>query len=213
MSSSGYAPQLKKSSSTEEQAPRVRLFLLRRISAPSANRAARPDQARFLRHLPRFAVVQDEQVHSRQEARRDPCAWFRSKDPSCRRRQTADAASDRAHATATAGAMFASRTNSSHENSAAAPARNCSKTLSATDSVSRVFRSHAYSPDQRNVLPVHALHARSVDPARLPKFEFGFGKIVADDADQFYRRKKARAHEPRRRPNRRADRRALPRES
>ena len=69
-----------------------------------------------------------------------------------------------------------------------------SKTLSATDFVSRVLRSHAYSPDQRNVLPGTRCTPVASMLRDLPKLKFRFGKIVAHHADQLDRRKKTRAH-------------------
>src|SRR4051794_21745259 len=52
-----------------------------------------------------------------------------------------------------AGAIFASRTKSVSRYAFGKSGRKCSNTFNATERVSRVFKSHAYSPDQRNVLP------------------------------------------------------------
>ena len=49
--------------------------------------------------------------------------------------------------------MFASKTKSVLRYGSGKAGLKVSKTLSATERVSRVFRSQAYSPDQRNVLP------------------------------------------------------------
>src|SRR5438445_3748470 len=49
--------------------------------------------------------------------------------------------------------MLASKTKSVFPYDGGRVGLNCSNTLSATERVSRVFRSHAYSPDQRNVFP------------------------------------------------------------
>src|SRR5207247_2095189 len=49
--------------------------------------------------------------------------------------------------------MLASKTKSVWRYDSGNTGLKCSKTLSAIERVSRVFRSHEYSPDQRNVLP------------------------------------------------------------
>src|SRR5437762_3513725 len=49
--------------------------------------------------------------------------------------------------------MLASKTKSVWRYDSGSAGLKCSKTLSAIERVSRVFRSHEYSPDQRKVLP------------------------------------------------------------
>src|SRR6266436_9123966 len=49
--------------------------------------------------------------------------------------------------------MFASKTKSVLRYDSGNFGLKCSKTLSATERVSRVFKSHEYSPDQRKVFP------------------------------------------------------------
>src|SRR5436305_11949008 len=61
--------------------------------------------------------------------------------------------------------MFASRTNSEFRYDAGRSGRKVSKTFRLTERVSRVFKSHAYSPDQRNVFPF-ALCTPSVSISR-----------------------------------------------
>ena len=74
--------------------------------------------------------------------------------------------------------MLASKTKSVSRYDLGNAGLKCSKTLSAIERVSRVFKSQEYSPDQRKVFPF------AIDLARLPKLEFGFGKIITHDTDK-----------------------------
>ncbi len=69
-----------------------------------------------------------------------------------------------------------------------------SKTLSATDFVSRVLRSHAYSPDQRNVFPAICCTPVASMLRDFQNSNSDCGKIVTHHADQLDRRKKTRTH-------------------
>ena len=71
--------------------------------------------------------------------------------------------------------------------------RKCSKTFSATERVSRVFMSHAYSPDQRKVFPATRCTPSASISRDFQKSNSDCRKIVTDDADQFDRRKETRA--------------------
>ena len=74
------------------------------------------------------------------------------------------------------GAMLARRTKSHDLKWSGSFGAKVSKTLRATERVSRVFMSHMYSPDQRKVLPVARCTPSRLMPRSWRKFQWSDGK-------------------------------------
>ena len=169
-------------------------FLDRDILRPRFRGSSAPglDQTGFLRQFSRFAVIQDEQIDPRQQRVEIRSASFRSKDPSCQRRQNAGAPFDRARAIASAGAMFASKTKSRLairlRQVRAEMFENIERhgTRLARVHVPRVFA----RPAKR--FPVTRCTPSASILRDFQKLEFRCREIVADDADEFDRRKETR---------------------
>ena len=190
MSSSGYAPQLKNSSSPKSNAP-CSPFLIATYFGP-ISRIFRPALIRLVSLVicARFAVVQNEQVDARQERVEIGARRF---DPKIHR--VGDDETRPLHLIEHVGLKFGRDVGQqdeivSRDRLAGSVRAEMSKTLSATDRVSRVFRSHVYSPDQRNVFPATRCTPSASILRDFQKSNSDAGKIVADDADQIHRGKK-----------------------
>ena len=140
----------------------------------------------------RFAVVEDQQVHARQERIEIGARGF---DPEIHR--VGDDKTRPLHLIEHVGLQRGRDVRQQDEIGLAIRLRQVrSKMLEDIQRHrARLARVHVPGIFARPAesFPGHALHAFRVDLARFPEVEFRRRKIVADDADEFHRRKKARA--------------------
>src|SRR5437773_5047288 len=153
MSSSGYAPQLKNWSPSPKSNAPCSPFFIATYSGPIF-RMRRPALMRLVSFVISRASLSFKirRLTRRSSASRSGLAVsiHRSMVSATTKRgrfiwSSTCACSD--------GAMLASKTKSVSRYVSGSTGLKCSKTLSAIERVSRVFRSHEYSPDQRNVFP------------------------------------------------------------